>query len=77
VARERVFRSAYDNLADSVMHSTSTTYYGSGEETTTAIEAVAIAVEDEYAARARRIEAQLCSGLCQLLQAFRSTRTRS
>ncbi|MDP9861453.1 MULTISPECIES: aspartate aminotransferase family protein [Streptosporangium] len=63
IARERVFRRAYDNLADSVMHSTSTTYYGFGEETATAIEAVNVAVEDDYPGRAREIERVLAPGL--------------
>ncbi|UVS78806.1 aspartate aminotransferase family protein [Actinokineospora sp. UTMC 2448] len=63
IAREPVFRKAYDNLADSLMHSTSTTYYGFGEETATAIEAVAIAVEDDYPKRARMLEDVLLPGL--------------
>jgi len=50
VAREPVFRKAFDNLADAIVHSTSTTYYGFGEETATAIEAVNIAIEDDYRA---------------------------
>jgi putrescine aminotransferase len=63
VAREPVFRKAFDNMADSVVHSTSTTYYGFGEETATAIEAVNIAVEDDYPRRARDIERILAPGL--------------
>jgi putrescine aminotransferase len=63
VARERVFRKAYDNLTDSLLQSTSSTYYGFGEETVTAIEAVNIAVEDDYPARARDIERLLSPGL--------------
>ncbi len=63
VAREPVFRQAYDNPVDALMHSTSTTYYGFGEECATAIEAIAIAVEDDYPARARRIEQLLGPGL--------------
>jgi putrescine aminotransferase len=63
VAREPVFRKAYDNMTDAMMQSTSTTYYGFGEETATAIEAIAIAVEDDYPARARAIEAVLRPGL--------------
>ncbi|GAA2903980.1 aspartate aminotransferase family protein [Streptosporangium fragile] len=63
IAREPVFRKAYDNLADSLLHSTSTTYYGFGEETATAIEAVNIAVEDDYPGRAREIERILAPGL--------------
>jgi putrescine aminotransferase len=63
IAREPVFRKAFDNLADSVVHSTSTTYYGFGEETATAIEAVNIVIEDDYPRRARDIERILAPGL--------------
>lgn len=63
VAREPIFRKAYDNLTDSLLHSTSTTYYGFGEETATAVEAVNIAVEDDYPRRAREIERVLAPGL--------------
>ncbi|BCB75383.1 aspartate aminotransferase family protein [Phytohabitans flavus] len=63
VARQPVFRKAYDNATDALLHSTSTTYYGFGEECATAIEAVNIAVEDDYPGRARRIEEQLAPGL--------------
>jgi putrescine aminotransferase len=63
IARERVYRKAYDNLTDSLLQSTSTTYYGFGEETATAIEAVNIAVEDDYPKRARDIERVLGPGL--------------
>jgi putrescine aminotransferase len=63
VAREPVLRRAYDNPTDALLHSTSTTYYGFGEECATAIEAVNIAVEDDYPGRARRIERLLGPGL--------------
>jgi len=63
VAREGIFRKAYDNPMDALMHSTSTTYYGFGEECATAIEAVNIAVEDDYPGQARRIEQLLAPGL--------------
>ncbi len=66
VAREPVFRRAYDNLGDSLLNSTSTTYYGFGEECATALEAVNIAVEDDYPARARALEAVLEPGLARL-----------
>lgn len=58
---ERVFRKAYDNLKDATLHST--TYYGFGEETATAIEAVNVIVEDDYPGRAREIERVLRPGL--------------
>jgi putrescine aminotransferase len=60
-ARERLFRRAYDRLADVILHST--TYYGFGEETATAIEAVNVAVEDDFPGRARQVEATLAPGL--------------
>jgi len=66
IAREPIFRNAYDNLTDSLLHSTSTTYYGFGEENATAIEAVNIAVEDDYPKRARDIEQILAPGLSRI-----------
>lgn len=63
-AREKLFRKAYDRLADVILHST--TYYGFGEETATAIEAVNIVVEDDFPARARLIEEVLAPGLERL-----------
>ncbi|GAB3137530.1 aspartate aminotransferase family protein [Micromonospora sonneratiae] len=66
VARERIFRKAYDNSRDALLQSTSTTYYGFGEECATAIEAVNIVVEDDYPAKARAIEEVLSSGLQRL-----------
>lgn len=66
IAREPVFRRAYDNLADSLLHSTSTTYYGFGEETATAIEAVNVVVEDDYPRKARDIERLLAPGLREI-----------
>jgi len=73
VAREKVFRTAYDHLADALTHSTSTTYYGFGEENATAIEAINIAVEDDYPARARAIEEILAPGLTHLRDRFPDT----
>ncbi|BCJ50810.1 hypothetical protein Asp14428_22850 [Actinoplanes sp. NBRC 14428] len=66
VAREPIYRRAYDNLGDALLQSTSTTYYGFGEECATAIEAIAIAVDDEYPARARDLERVLGPGLRRL-----------
>jgi putrescine aminotransferase len=63
IARRPVFERAYDNLADSLLQSTSTTYYGFGEETATAIEAVNTAIEEDYPAQARAIERILAPGL--------------
>ncbi|MGC5013375.1 aspartate aminotransferase family protein [Streptosporangium sp. DT93] len=73
VAREPVFRRAYDNLADSLIQSTSTTYYGFGEETATALEAVNIAVEDDYPGRAREIERVLQPGLERIRKEYPDT----
>ncbi|MFC9943220.1 aspartate aminotransferase family protein [Streptomyces pratensis] len=70
VAREPVFRKVYDNMTDAMSQSTSTTYYGFGEETATAIEAVSIAVEDDYPARARAIENVLKPGLERIRKTY-------
>ncbi|HEY0804939.1 MAG TPA: aminotransferase class III-fold pyridoxal phosphate-dependent enzyme, partial [Pseudonocardiaceae bacterium] len=73
VAREKVFRTAYDHLADALTHSTSTTYYGFGEENATAIEAINVVVEDDYPARARAIEQLLAPGLARIADRFPDT----
>ncbi|MBD0707448.1 MULTISPECIES: aspartate aminotransferase family protein [unclassified Streptomyces] len=70
VAREPIFRKAYDNLTDALLQSTSTTYYGFGEEAVTAIEAVNVAVEDDYPARARAIERILAPGLERIAKEY-------
>jgi putrescine aminotransferase len=67
-AREPLFRRAYDRLGDVILHST--TYYGFGEETATAIEAVNIVVEDDYPARARRISEVLAPRLERIRKAL-------
>ncbi|MFI0776334.1 aspartate aminotransferase family protein [Streptomyces sp. NPDC021212] len=64
VTREPVFRKAYDNLGDATLHST--TYYGFGEETATALEALAIAVDEDFPGRARKLEGQLNTGLAEI-----------
>jgi putrescine aminotransferase len=68
VAREPVFRRAYDNLNDALLQSTSTTYYGFGEETATALEAVNIVIEDDYPGRAKAIERVLGPGLADIAE---------
>lgn len=73
IARTKVFRKAYDNLSDSLLNSTSTTYYGFGEETATALEAVNIAIEDDYPRRARDIERILGPGLERIRERFADT----
>ncbi|MFF8954219.1 aspartate aminotransferase family protein [Streptomyces sp. NPDC014894] len=70
IAREPVLRRAYDNLGDALLQSTSTTYYGFGEECATALEAVNIAVEDDYPARARALGAVLEPGLARLAKEY-------
>lgn len=70
VAREPIFRKAYDNLTDALLQSTSTTYYGMGEECVTAIEAINIVVEDDYPARARALERVLEPALHRLAKEF-------
>ncbi|MFP6899806.1 MAG: aminotransferase class III-fold pyridoxal phosphate-dependent enzyme, partial [Opitutales bacterium] len=64
VAREPIFRKAYDNLNDFTLHSS--TYNAFGEESITALEAVNIVVEDDYPAKARHIGERLGSGLRHL-----------
>lgn len=64
IAREPVFRKAYDNLRDATLHST--TYYGFGEETATALEAVSVAVEEDFPGRARKLGEVLGTGLADL-----------
>jgi len=46
IADEKVFKKAYDNLKDATLHST--TYYGFGEESVTALEAINIVVDENY-----------------------------
>jgi len=70
VAREPVFRKAYDNLQDALLQSTSTTYYGFGEECATAIEAVNVAIDEDFPARARRIGERLGPGLRRIAAAY-------
>ncbi len=46
IADKNIFKKAYDNLKDATLHST--TYYGLGEESITAIEAINTVVEENY-----------------------------
>jgi putrescine aminotransferase len=64
VARDKIFRAAYDRLDDFMLHST--TYNGFGEEAATALEAVNIIVEDDYPAMARSIGLSIESRLKEL-----------
>lgn len=54
-AREFVFRKAYDSLDAATLHST--TYYGFGEETATAIEAINVIIDEDFVGRAQQIGA--------------------
>jgi len=67
-AREKIFRKAYERLSDVILHST--TYYGFGEETATAIEAINVVVEDDFPGRAREIERILAPGLERIAKTF-------
>jgi putrescine aminotransferase len=67
-ARETIFRRAYDRLADVILHST--TYYGFGEETATAIEAINVVLEDDFPARAREIDRVLRPGLENIAKSY-------
>jgi putrescine aminotransferase len=64
IARDHIFRKAYDNKRDATLHST--TYNALGEECITAIEAINIVIEDDYVGRAHRIEERLGVGLRSL-----------
>lgn len=66
VAREPVFARACGSLTDALAHATTTAWHGYGEETATALEAVRIAVDDDYPRRAREIERHLGDGLRRL-----------
>lgn len=53
VTNNKIFEKSYGNLEDSLIHST--TYNGFGEECITALEAINIAVEDNYPKKAKEI----------------------
>ena len=55
--RQDIFKSAYDNLNDANLHST--TYNGFGEECITAIEAINIVIEEDYTGKSKRIEKRI------------------
>ena len=46
IASEKIFKKAYENLKDATLHST--TYYGFGEESVTALEAINTVVEENH-----------------------------
>jgi putrescine aminotransferase len=53
IANDKIFKKAYDNLKDATLHST--TYYGLGEESVTALEAINIVVEENHPELARSL----------------------
>ena len=64
-SRDFVYRGAYENLLDATLHST--TYFGFGEETATAIEALNIIVDDDLVLRAKWIGERFESGIAKRL----------
>ena len=66
--RKPFFMQAYGSLHHSIIHST--TYNGFGEETITAIEAINIAIEDDYVGRSKKIFDQLNGGLWKLKEKY-------
>jgi putrescine aminotransferase len=64
MTRTPVYRKAYDNMRDFMLHTS--TYNGFGEECVTALEAIRIVVEEDLPARARQIQERLAPGLRQL-----------
>ena len=69
--REYIFKKAYGNSNDAILHST--TYNGFGEETVTAIEAVNIIVEDDYVKKAQELGTMLEASLLDLQKKFPKT----
>ncbi|WP_426417196.1 aspartate aminotransferase family protein [Aestuariirhabdus sp. LZHN29] len=68
VTRTPVFKTAYGNLRDALLHSS--TYNGFGEECVTALEAINTLVDEGLVERAQTIGGQLEQGLEQLLQRY-------
>jgi len=66
VARTPVFKRAYGNLSDALLHST--TYNGFGEECATALEAVNVLVEEGLVERGAQLGTWLHDGLTLLQQ---------
>ncbi len=68
--RRPIFKKAFDDSVSANLQST--TFYGFGEETVTAIEALNIIAEDDYVGRAQKIDIHLTSGLKKLQEKFPS-----
>jgi len=67
-ARKKIYQKAYDNRNDVMLQST--TYYGFGEETITAIESINIIVEDHYVEKSKKIGKLFERSLSRLHQDF-------
>ncbi len=70
VARDQVFAKGYGSVGDAFLHSS--TYNGFGEECATAIEAINIAVDEDFPAQAQRISDALGNGLRALQEKYPS-----
>jgi putrescine aminotransferase len=66
--RSPIFKKAYDNLNDAVIHST--TYNGFGEETITAMEAINLIVEEDFVGKSKRIYQHLNPALKKLQEKY-------
>ena len=64
VTRKKIFKQAFDSPSSANLQTT--TYYGFGEETITAIEAINIIIEDEYQDKSFMIEKMLKNSLSNL-----------
>lgn len=68
VTRRPVFQKSFENPVSSNLQTT--TYYGFGEETVTAIEALNIIVDDDYPAKSHHIGKRLGAGLARLHEKY-------
>lgn len=64
IMSKKLYQATFDNPSSANL--LMSTFYGFGEETVTAIEAVNIMVEDDYPARSKKIEAYMISKLDEL-----------
>jgi len=68
IATEKIFKKAYDNLKDATLHST--TYYGFGEESVTALEAINIVIEERHPEISKKMGELISSKLLILKNNF-------
>ena len=66
--RDHIFKNAYGNLNDAILHST--TYNGFGEECATAIEAINILIEENFQDKVKFVESSLKISLKNLKSKF-------